>query len=334
MRLKYNNKIMDHGTLRDFNLGQDAVVQLLGPLLMGGAEEMQAHTIEPPKQIGFFVKVFDSRVVYLQASDCDTIDAVKGMLQQKIDVPARKMRLMYNDKVMYMGSLRDFNLVQDTVVHLLGPLLMSGDVFNSIRIIDAGDVAHEEVASSSEHDKDDASSIEHDKEIQALDEEVASAPVHVRPFVGPLLPGTSRMDLMAGRQVKKHILKVKKQPKTPCDSILVDAMRQAAKWGQVAEIDILALLKESSAEELDAIVQYIRHEKSTNSRKLEVLPEMTKHMKHIVQVRDYLDEVIAKYRDVFHDGLVEMVGDTGKPLLQALLAEAEVEHRVKSRMAD
>jgi hypothetical protein len=128
MRLKYNNKIMDHGCLRDFDLRQDAVVQLLGPRLKGGAEELQAHTIEPPKQIGFFVQLLDSRTVYLQACECDTIDAVKGMLQQMIDVPARQLRLKYNSKIMYEGSLRDFDLKQDAVVQVLGPPLRGGAV--------------------------------------------------------------------------------------------------------------------------------------------------------------------------------------------------------------
>jgi hypothetical protein len=124
MRLMYNRKILDSGTLRDFNVSQDAVLQLLGPRLMGGAEELQAHTIEPPKPIGFFVKLLDSSVVYLQASECDTIDAVKGMLQQKIDVPVRLLRLRYDGKFMYEGCLRDFDLKQDAVVELLPPPLI------------------------------------------------------------------------------------------------------------------------------------------------------------------------------------------------------------------
>ena len=136
--------------------------------------------------------------------------------------------------------------------------------------------------------------------------------------------------LRGGGKVKKDILKVKKAPKPPQDLIITKAFEMTKEVLHKEEMHFDAIMKNCSNSDLESMVNFIKHDKTTNSKKIENLGERTSVLADIITVRNFLDDIIVKGRDMVHDAIVTSCADESGLKIGEILKKIEIEMAVRS----
>ena len=131
-------------------------------------------------------------------------------------------------------------------------------------------------------------------------------------------------------------MKVEKAPKPPQDSISTKAFEMAKEVLHKEEMHFDAIMKNCSNSDLEAIVNFIKHDKTTNSKKIENLGERTSVLTDIIVVRNVLDDIIVKGRDMVHDAIVTACADGPKigEILKKIEIELAIRAHIKGLMKD
>ena len=128
-----------------------------------------------------------------------------------------------------------------------------------------------------------------------------------------------------GGKVKKDILKVKKAPKPPQDLTITKAFEMAKEVLHKDEMHFDTIMKNCSNSELESMVNFIKHDKTTNSKNIEALGERTSVLADIITVRNFLDEIIVKGRDMVHDAIVTSCADESGVKIGEILKKFHIE---------
>ena len=131
-------------------------------------------------------------------------------------------------------------------------------------------------------------------------------------------------------KVKKDILKVKKAPKPPQDSIITKAFEMTKEVLHKEEMHFDAIMKNCSNSDLESMVNFIKHDKTTNSKKIESLGEQTSVLADIITVRNFLDDIIVKGRGMVHDAIVTLCADESGLKIGEILKKIEIEMAIRS----
>ena len=90
------------------------------------------------------------------------------------------------------------------------------------------------------------------------------------------------------------------------------------------------IMKSCSNSELESMVNFIKHDKTTNRKKIENLGERTSVLADIITVRNFLDDIIVKGRDMVHDAIVTACADESGLKIGEILKKFEIELAIRS----
>lgn len=76
-----------------------------------------------------FIKSYTGKTIILDVEQNDSIYSVKHKIQNKIDIPPNRQKLMFTNKILRDGTLLDHNIQEYFTIHLIKKLLGSIQIF-------------------------------------------------------------------------------------------------------------------------------------------------------------------------------------------------------------
>eukprot|EP00438_Fugacium_kawagutii_P013704 Skav233529 [mRNA] locus=scaffold2975:341764:342255:+ [translate_table: standard] len=91
------------------------------------------------------------------------------------------------------------------------------------------------------------------------------------------------------------------------------AFEASRRIDALTNLDLNTFWASTSEEELNQMLQFVRHNQTNLKYKMEMLAEYQTAVKTMMRVRDYLSEVILKYKDLTHDAILTTIKNSDQP---------------------
>ena len=111
---------------------------------------------------------------------------------------------------------------------------------------------------------------------------------------------------------KKLSLKAKSKPKPISEAEVKSCLETSSKLSSGASLDFKGVVDESTSSDLRELETFLKKHKSNISSKLECFSEFLSPIKKIVNLRDWLNEVIQQSSDHLHDQVILEFGGSAE----------------------
>jgi hypothetical protein len=126
------------------------------------------------------------------------------------------------------------------------------------------------------------------------------------------------------------MLKVKKPIVIPTAQTMNAAAEFAHEITTTNSMSFRKFLSITSADEMADMVQFLKHDKTNNAKKLDTMGETCSKVASLITFRDFLNDAIAKSCDLIHDAFVTECSSDDEMKISNVIKRLEIAHAVKS----